>query len=269
MTEPVTIQVQDGVAWVTLNRPEKHNALTIAMFENLAEAGRTLGARSDIVAVVLRGAGDSFCSGLDFASLTKDPSLLERAFSSSPGSAANFAQQPAFVWREIDVPVVAAIDGYCFGGGLQIALGADLRIASPRAQFSIMEIKWGLVPDMAATQTLCDLVRLDVAKELAFTGRIVDATEARDIGLVTRVEADPIAAAKSLTEELCGRSPDALRSIKRLFNDAWRAGPEAGLPREARAQQQLLGTANQVEAVRANMESRQPAFGPASPRKSE
>jgi enoyl-CoA hydratase/carnithine racemase len=230
------------------------------MFEDLAETGDRLRGRDDIVAVIVHGAGDSFCSGLDFKSLTGDRGVMQKVFARSADSPANFAQRPAYVWREVDLPVIAAISGNCFGGGLQIALGADLRIAAPDARFSVMEIKWGLVPDMSATQTLCDLVRLDVAKELAFTGRIVDADEALELGLITRIEQDPVAAAEALAAILRERSPDALRSIKRLFNDAWRAGDEEGLSLEAAVQQRLLGRPNQIEAVRANLEKRPPRF---------
>ena len=158
------------------------------------------------------------------------------------------------VWKRLPVPVIAAVHGVAFGGGLQIALGADIRIVAPDARFCVMEVKWGLIPDMGLTQTLVDLVRLDVAKELTFTGRVVGAEEAVQLGLATRIAADPLAAALALANEIAGKSPDAIRAAKRLLEETWRAPPGAGLPLEASLQAALIGSPNQVEAVRANFE---------------
>lgn len=265
MTERVQVTIEDGVADVRLNRPEKLNALDRPMFEALVAAGQRLAADRGVRAVVLSGEGRGFCAGLDFGSFMAmagegaDPgeSLLERRSGDSP---ANFAQHAAWVWTEVPVPVVAALHGVVFGGGLQIALGADIRIAAPDAQLSVMEIKWGLVPDMSGTQTLRHLVRLDVAKELTFTGRIVDGREAAALGLVTRVAEAPREAALAMAREIAGKSPDAIRAGKRLLTQAPLVAVGDGLALEARLQRGLLGSANQVEAVGANLQKRPPRF---------
>jgi enoyl-CoA hydratase/carnithine racemase len=265
MSERVQVTIDNGVADVRLNRPEKLNALDRPMFEALAEAGRRLAADRSVRAVVLSGEGRAFCAGLDFASFMamagerSDPgeALLERGHADSP---ANFAQQAAWVWTEVPVPVIAAIHGVAFGGGLQIALGADLRFSTPDAQLSVMEIKWGLIPDMSGTQTLRHLLRLDIAKELTFTGRIVEGREAATLGLVTRLSDRPHAAALTMAREIAEKSPDAIRAGKRLLNQAPLLSVADGLALEARLQRGLIGSANQLEAVAANLQKRAPKF---------
>jgi len=263
MAERVSVSVDDGVADVQLNRPEKLNGLDLAMFEALVAAGATLARDRSLRAVVLSGAGRAFSAGLDFASFmalraegreVKD--LLER----EAGSPANFAQQAAYVWTALPVPVIAAVHGACFGGGLQIALGADIRIVAPDAQLSVMEIKWGLVPDMTGTQTLRHLVRLDVLKELTFTGRIVSGREAVALGLATRVSERPLEDARSLARAIAGKSPDAIRAAKTLLGRAVTATLEEGLRLEEALQRSVLGRPNQLEALRANMEKRPSKF---------
>jgi enoyl-CoA hydratase/carnithine racemase len=263
MAERVIVTTQDGVAEVRLNRPDKLNALDQAMFEALAESGRALAADRSLRAVVLSGEGRAFCAGLDFASFMgmasgerPSRSLFDRA----AAGPANHAQRVAWVWTEVPVPVIAAVHGVAFGGGLQIALGADIRIVAPDAQLSVMEIKWGLIPDMSGTQTLRHLVRLDVAKELTFTGRIVSGTEAVGLGLATRVSPDPRADALALGREIAQKSPDAIRAGKQLLNDAVRVTVTEGLELEERLQRGLIGSPNQVEAVQANMQKRPPRF---------
>jgi enoyl-CoA hydratase/carnithine racemase len=269
MTDLVTIEKSGGIADVRLNRPDKYNALSQEMFAAIISAGESLRHDGSVRVVVLSGNGRGFCAGLDFQSFQ---GMAERG-GRGPGSAApqtllagaeddpaNRAQRPALVWKRLPVPVIAAIHGVAYGGGLQIALGADLRIAAPDARFSVMEIKWGLVPDMSLTQTIRDLVRLDVAKELTFTGRVVDAREALSLGLVTRIADDPLAAAMALAEEIAGKSPDAIRAGKLLLEQAWRAEPASGLGLEAKLQGGLIGSHNQREAVQANFENRPPRF---------
>ncbi|MCY4566193.1 MAG: enoyl-CoA hydratase-related protein, partial [Gammaproteobacteria bacterium] len=170
------------------------------------------------------------------------------------------AQRPAFIWKRMPVPTIAAVHGVAYGGGLQIALGTDIRIAAPDSKLSVMEIKWGLIPDMSISQTLRDLVPLDVAKELTFTGRVLSGSQARDLGLVTRVDEDPHAAAMSLAREIAGKSPDAVRAAKRLFESSWHADERDGLELEASLQLGLIGSANQKEAVKANFGKREPNF---------
>jgi enoyl-CoA hydratase/carnithine racemase len=252
------------VADVRLDRPEKLNALDQAMFEALNETGRGLAQDRSVRAVVLSGNGRAFCAGLDFASFMAMGSGGQRASDTlldrTDGQHGNFAQRAAFVWQEVPVPVIAAVHGVAFGGGLQIALGADLRLVRPDAQLSVMEIKWGLIPDMSGTQTLRRLVRLDVAKELTFTGRIVSGAEAVGLGLATRVCDDPLAEALSLAQEIAGKSPQAIRAGKRLLNDAGLLSIDEGLRLEESLQRSLIGSPNQLEAVQANLAKRAPQF---------
>jgi len=257
MSDRVTVNLQDGIADVRLNRPEKLNALDPAMFAALVDAGKCIAADASVRAVVLSGEGRGFCAGLDFKSfLGEGGDLLAR----EAESVANRAQRAAWIWHEVPVPVIAAIHGVAFGGGLQIALGADVRYATAEAQLSVMEIKWGLVPDMTGTQTLRHLVRLDVARELTFTGRIVHGVEAKEIGLVTRLEASPRDAALAMAREIAGRSPHAIRAAKKLLNASGYTSLEEGLALEAALQTTLLGSPNQAEAVIANLEKRPPQF---------
>lgn len=261
MTERVHITMADGVADVRLNRPEKLNALDPAMFEGLVDAGRRLAADRSLRAVVLSGEGRGFCAGLDFASFMAmgaegGPRLLAR----DGNGIVNAAQRAAWIWTEVPVPVVAAIHGVAYGGGLQIALAADIRFVTPEAQLSVMEIRWGLVPDMTGTQTLRHLVRLDVAKELTFSGRIVTGHEAVALGLATRVEASPRDAALSLAREIAQRSPHAIRAGKQLLNASVAASRDEGMRLEEELQRTLIGSPNQLEAVQANLERRPPRF---------
>jgi len=279
VSDRVDIRIEEGIADVRLNRPEKMNALDQPMFQALIEAGLELADRSDVRAVVLSGEGRAFCAGLDFqgfASMASDaPSADAEAAAKrsekkrergggllvkQPQSPANFAQRAAWVWREVPVPVVAAVHGVAYGGGLQLALGADIRIVAPDARFSVMEIKWGLVPDMSGTQTLRHLVRQDVAKELTFTGRVVSGEEAVALGLATRTGEQPRADALELAREIAARSPDAIRAAKQLLDRAPLVSVEEGLELEARLQTGLIGGANQIEAVKSNLEKRPARF---------
>lgn len=250
-----------GVATVTMVRADKHNALDQAMFDGLMNAAAQLADNISVRAVVLHGEGKSFCSGLDVASFMSGEGgtgvLLER----DADRLANFAQRVTYDWSLVPAPVIAAIHGNCFGGGLQIALGADIRIAAPDAKLSIMEIKWGLVPDMGITQTLPRLVPIDVAKELTFTGRIVSGSDALALGLVTRNGDDPLASALALADEIAQKSPDAIRAAKRLYDEAWvKDDAAAALKRESELQIGLIGKPNQLAAVVAGMSGEQPAF---------
>jgi len=259
MQDRVTVSLARGIADVRLNRPDKLNALDGAMFEALVETGRRLGAERGLRAVVLSGEGRAFCAGLDVASFTGGGggrSLFER----EAGSPANFAQRAAWVWTELPVPVIAAIHGVAYGGGLQIALAADIRFVAPDARLSVMEIKWGLIPDMSGSQTLRRLVRLDVAKELTYTGRVLSGSEAAALGLATHVSDTPREAALELAREIAARSPSAIRAGKQLLDASALVDLETGLRLEERLQSGLFGTPNQVESVRANVEKRDPRF---------
>lgn len=271
MTDRVTVSVTDGVADVRMNRPDKLNALDGAMFAALAETGETLAADASVRAVVLSGEGRSFCAGLDFASFqamaggaSQDGDALARMAKDPaerlPGKITNAGQQAVYAWTEMPQPVIAAVSGHALGGGIQVALGADLRIVAPDAKMSVMEVKWGLVPDMTGTVQLIQLVGLDVAKELTFTGRIVNGEEAVRLGLATRVADDPRAAALELAREIAGRSPDAIRQAKRLLNAAVESTRAEAFVAESVALNALRGGPNQVEAVMAEFEKRAPKF---------
>jgi enoyl-CoA hydratase/carnithine racemase len=256
--ERVRLEVADQVALVTLARPDKHNALDVAMFEGIAAACDRLAEERGVRAVVLHGEGPSFCSGLDLASVMSAGEGLEGLIERLREDPPNWFQRVAYGWTRVPVPVIAAVHGACFGGGLQIALGADIRIAAPDARLSVMEMKWGLIPDMSITRTLPRLVRIDVAKDLTYTGRVLSASEAAQLGLVTWVAGDPLAAARSLAAEIATRSPDAVRAAKRLFEESWTGPPEQTLALEAELQRGLIGTPNQLAAVTAGF-TKEPA----------
>ncbi|HEY0974185.1 MAG TPA: crotonase/enoyl-CoA hydratase family protein [Solimonas sp.] len=260
MSDRVQLQLDGAVATVTLNRPEKHNGLDLPMFHAIENTAKALRKRKDVRAVILRGEGPSFCAGLD----------VKSAFSSLPKFAQDFAtfgikrrnifQEVGLCWRDLPVPVIAAIHGSCFGGGIQIALGADIRIATPDAKLSIMEVKWGLIPDMSGTVTLRELMPIDQAKLLTMTGRILSGTEARAYNLVTEVADDPLARAQELAREIAGKSPDAVSLGKTLYQRNWLVSENAALKRERRYQFKLLNSRNQRIAVKANIEKTAPDF---------
>jgi enoyl-CoA hydratase/carnithine racemase len=261
---------KDGIADVRLNRADKMNALDPAMFEALVETGRDLADDRSVRVVVLSGEGRAFSAGLDMASMAaiagsrNEDGAAERPkralFDRSASSPANFAQQTAWVWRDMPAPVIAAVHGVAYGGGLQIALGADIRFVAPDAKLSIRESYWGLIPDMAGSQLLRGLVRPDVAKELTFTARIFSGEEAYSLGLATHLSNTPYESAMALAREIAGISPDAIRAAKSLLNEAPLVSPAAGLQREEMLQRKLAGSANQMEAVKANFEKRAAKF---------
>jgi enoyl-CoA hydratase/carnithine racemase len=270
MEDRVSISIADGIADVRLVRADKMNALDQAMFEALVAATERLSKEKAVRVVVLSGEGRAFCAGLDmgrFAAMKEAGGNgiaggEKRDLSARTHGLANFPQQAVWGWRQLPVPVIAAIQGVAFGGGFQLALGADMRFLAPDAKMSIMEIKWGLVPDMAGTPILASLVRDDILRELTFTGRIFSAQEALSYGLATRVCDDPRAAAFEIAREIAGKSPDAIRAAKRMLNEL-SVDPGPALLAESVEQQKLLGSTNQTEAVRANMEKRAPRFAEA------
>jgi enoyl-CoA hydratase/carnithine racemase len=253
----VRVEVSDHVATVTLDRPEKHNALDQPMFEAIVAAAEQVAGAPGVRAVVLHGAGPSFCSGLDLGSLMSSADGVGGVIAELEGDVPNRFQRVAYDWAMLPVPVIAAIHGNCLGGGLQIALAADIRIATPDARLAVMEVKWGLVPDLSLTQTLPRLVGIDVAKELTFTSRMFDGEEALRLGVVSRLASDPLAAASQLASEIASKSPDAIRGAKRLLDEAWNRPVEEGLALEAQIQRRLIGSPNQLAAVAAGL-SHQP-----------
>lgn len=253
VAERVSVSVADGVADVRLTRPDKHNGLDFPMFEAINDAIDEVAADNSIRAVVLSGEGKSFCAGLDFMAVMAAGKPIEEQFAKREGEIANTFQRVAYGWQQLDVPVIAALQGNVLGGGAQIALAADVRFAAPDLKLSILEIKWGLIPDMGLTQSLPKLIGADRAKELTWTGRKLGADEAKDLGLVTDVADDPLAAARALAAEIATKSPDAIRRGKRLLETAWNAPGAEGLALEEKLQRELLGSPNQLKAVQAGM----------------
>ena len=261
MSEDRVIIERDGaVAHVKLNRPDKRNGLDLEMFEGLIDAGTELSKDPTLRAVVLSGEGKAFCAGLDFMAFMAAADVGQKLLSRPEGSPANLAQRAPWVWREVPVPVIAAVHGYAFGGGLQLALAADLRYVHPDAQMSVMEIRYGLIPDMGASQTLLGVVPLDVAKELTWTGRRVGAEEAMKLGLCTKITKDPVADALETAKLIAGQSPHAIRAGKQLFEKAAKMSVEDAFLYETELQLELLGSKNQLEAVQASFTKRTPNF---------
>jgi enoyl-CoA hydratase/carnithine racemase len=267
MEDRVSVSISEGIADVRLVRADKMNALDIPMFEALIATIERLAREKGLRAVVLSGEGRAFCAGLDmgrFAAMKEKGGNgiaggQKRDLTIRTHGLANFPQAAVWGWRQLPVPVVAAIHGVAFGGGFQLALGADMRFLSPDARMSIMEIKWGLVPDMAGTPILASLVRDDILRELTYTGRIFSAQEALSYGLATRICDAPRAAALEVAREIAGKSPDAIRAAKRLLNNL-SVDPGSALLAESVEQSKLIGSPNQLEAVRANIEKRAPRF---------
>ncbi|MDO9357945.1 MAG: crotonase/enoyl-CoA hydratase family protein [Polaromonas sp.] len=266
-----SIRHADGVVELQLARADKMNALDPAMFDALIAAGEALRGDMSVRAVVISGRGKAFCAGLDMASFQRmqDNSAGAQVLGEGAAGAdlaarthgiSNAAQQVAMVWREVPVPVIAAVHGVAFGGGLQVALGADIRIVAPDTRLSVMEIKWGLVPDMAGMVLMRELARADVVRELTYTGRVFSGEEALRIGFATRVSADPLGEALQMAHEIAQKSPDAIRAGKRLLNGAASLGAAELLMAESVEQKALIGSPNQAEAVKANMERRAPRF---------
>ncbi len=273
MSERISVDITNGVADVRLTRGDKMNALDDAMFNALVDTGERLKTEKGVRAVVLSGEGRAFCAGLDMGNFGKMADSGDDAGSKSNNKRnalaprthglANRAQYAAWVWREVPVPVIAAVHGVAFGGGFQVCLGADMRYVAPDTKMSIMEIKWGLVPDMAGTQLMRNLVREDIVRELSYTGRIFSGEEALDYGFATRVVDDPRALALETAHEIAGRNPDAIRANKRIFNAAPYVDAGAGLLAESVEQDDIIGSANQIEAIMSTMEKRPGKFSDA------
>jgi enoyl-CoA hydratase/carnithine racemase len=256
------VTIEGGVADVRLVRADKRNALDRRMFQAIIAAGEQIAVDRSVRAVVLSGEGKAFCAGLDIslfgAMAERDPD--GDAPASVAGSIREEAVRAVRVWVDMAPPVIAAVHGVAVGGGFQLALGADLRVVAPTAQLGVFEIRWGIVPDMCGTQLLPRLVGPDVAKDLMFTGRVIDGVEAQRLGLVTRLADDPRAAALELAAEIAGRNPDAIKVMKRLVDASWTLSFDDGVREEHDQTEGMIGTANQLEAVRANLEQRPGRF---------
>jgi enoyl-CoA hydratase/carnithine racemase len=271
----VTVTISDGIADVRLDRADKRNALDPAMFDAIAKAGNDLVTNREIHAVVLSGNGNSFCAGLDFGSFQSmadsgkngdssngNTSSSQNAGAMQPGAITHLAQQICWVWQEVPVPVVAALQGHALGGGMQLALGADIRVAHGETQFAMREVHWGLIPDMTGTLMLSRLVRDDVAKDLVFSARIISGVEAHALGVVTRLSDTPFETAMQIAREIADRSPDAVRGAKALINRLSNAGAAEHFAEERSIIYSLIGKPNQVEAVMSNFEKRPAKFRP-------
>lgn len=252
----------EGIATVTLTRPEKHNGFDLDMMDGLIRSAKRLRKERGLRAVILRGEGPSFCAGLDVKAVMGNRRRALLAFSQMWWPVRNRFQQVNLIWRDLPVPVVAVVQGNCFGAGLQLAAGADLRFAHPDAKLSIMESKWGLIPDMGATVTLRSLLSRDALLDLTMTGRIVDAAEALSLGLISRVEEDPDAAARAWIAAVLTRSPDAVAAAKKLFNEAENDSDGAALAAERRWQRRLMGSPNQRRSAQRHLKGEAVPFLP-------
>jgi enoyl-CoA hydratase/carnithine racemase len=251
---------EDGVAQVRLIRSDKMNALDPDMFAALIDAGRVLHDLKGLRAVVLSGEGRSFCAGLDMGSMANTARHDRVPLTERTHGNANHAQQVALQWRKLPVPVIAAVHGVCFGGGLQIASGADIRVIDPAARLAVMELKWGLVPDMGGYALWKGMVRDDVLRELTYTNREFSGAEAKELGFATYVDANPVTRATAIAADIANRNPQAQRAAKRLFNRYLEVGTDEILMAESVEQQALIGSRNQIEAVMSQMEKRAAVF---------
>lgn len=258
----VACEVSNGIAHVRLTRPQKLNALTLETLQELVATARRLRRDKTLRAVVISGEGESFCAGLDFGSVMKTPAGIAKAFVPMPWRGTNLFQEACWAWRRLPVPVIAAVHGHCYGGGVQIALAADFRIATPDSEWSVLEGRWGLIPDMTGIKSLSELVGIDTAKRLTMTAQMLSGKEAGDLGLVTDVASDPVVAALGFAEELATKSPDQLAAAKRLFNTTWTASARRTFSRERIEQLFLLGAANTKAAREAAFKRVAPVFGP-------
>ncbi|MEL6708495.1 MAG: crotonase/enoyl-CoA hydratase family protein [Pseudomonadota bacterium] len=261
LNDRISIELEDtGVAQVRLMRGDKMNALDEAMFSAIIEAGDVLAKTKGVRVVVLSGEGRAFCAGLDTANFGRTPDANEPELTERTYGNANKFQQVAMTWRKLAVPVIAAVHGICFGGGLQIASGADIRIVHPETRMSVMEMKWGLVPDMGGYALWRGLVRDDVLRELVYTNRIFGGTEAQSLGFATYNDEDPLARANAIAQQIAGKNPGAIRAAKRLQAGMMERDTDAILLEESIEQHAIMRTPNQIEAVMAEMQKRTPRF---------
>lgn len=247
---PVILKIENGIAYVTLNRPDKHNALNIQMFKAIDRVIKQLKKTAGIRVVIVSGCGDSFCSGLDIKSVLANPKHgLKLLWKWLPGNA-NLAQRVSVGWRRLNIPVIMVLHGKCWGGGMQIALGGDYRIAAPDCSLSIMESRWGLIPDMGGTPALFECVAGDQAMKLAMSSDIIDAKQAAKLGLLTELAEDPKEAALDLANKLIERSPDSNQQIKKMYHQIWSGNERKILAKETLNQIKVLFGKNQRIAVK-------------------
>ncbi len=249
----VLLEIKNKIAYVALNRPNKHNGLDQRMCVELVQTAKLIRKNRSIRCVVITGKGPSFCAGMDFVSVSKAPSMIPKFFAKLPWSKDNMFQRVAHIWRDLPIPVVAAVHGNCFGGGMQIILACDYRIATPTAKLSILEMKWGLIPDMSGMVTLSRLTRLDIAQELTMTGRTFSGLEGEAYGLISKISDNPHAEAEALANTICEKSPDAIAATKYLFKKTWKKDTRGALFWERLTQLRLFGRKNQRIAMAAGL----------------
>ncbi|KHL11082.1 enoyl-CoA hydratase/carnithine racemase [Mumia flava] len=263
MSDPrVLLDIDGPIASVRLNRPDKLNGVDLALLHELIAVSRTIRADRSVRAVLLSGEGRSFSAGLDFGSVMSDRTRMWRGFVPNPLSGQNLFQHACWTWRELPVPVVAVVRGHCYGAGLQLALAADFRFTTPDAKWSVLEAKWGLVPDMSGTASLRELVGGDVARRLAMTGEVIDGTTAHGYGLATGVADDPAVPARDLVDAILTRSPDSVAATKSLLNRTRHARVRTAFAIERRLQLAMFRAKNTAAAQKAGAKGETPAFGP-------
>lgn len=245
----VLLKIQNDIAYVTLNRPDKHNGLDEEMFLALVTTAKTIRKDRTIRCVIMQGNGPSFCAGLDFGYVAKHPFMVGKYFVKLPWTKDNMFQRVAHIWRDLPIPVIAVVHGNCFGGGMQIILACDYRIATPTATLSILEMKWGLIPDMSGMVNLSRLTRVDIAQELTMTGRFFSGIEGVEYGLISKVSEEPLVEAEALASTICEKSPDAIAATKFLFKKTWKRGTRIALLWERLTQFRLLTGKNQRIAM--------------------
>jgi len=257
MSDPLLYEINNGISIVSLNRPDKMNALNLDLFNALIETGEAIKKDKSVRVVVLNGLGNAFCAGLDMELMMEggSPDLAPRTH-----GICNLFQQAAWVWHEVEVPVIAAVHGTCFGGGLQLITGADMRYLHPQTKLSIMEMKWGIIPDMAGSQLWSAFVREDIIRELTYTARIFTGTEAMDFGFATRLTLNPLDDAMATARDIANKNPHAIRAAKRVINHQRHVDAATGILEESVEQMKIMRTPNQIEAVMANMQKRDPKF---------
>jgi enoyl-CoA hydratase/carnithine racemase len=253
----VEIDIKDHIAVVSFNRPEKMNALDLEQFNAIIDAAQQIEENPSVRVVILKGNGKAFCAGLDLMSMQADSEVMSSSLLTRTHGIANRWQQVVWCWRELSVPVIAAVHGVAFGGGLQIMLGADIKYITPDTKLSIMELKWGIIPDMAGTQLMRHSVRADIIKELSYTHRVFSGTKAVEYGFATHLSDEPYEAAYKLAQEITSKSPSAIVAAKKLLNDAPYLDPEKGLLLESDLQDKIMKKHNQIESVMANFQKRE------------
>jgi len=258
----VRIETRNNLAYVTLARPDKRNGLDFDMMTALVDAANIIKKDRTIRAVILQGEGKAFCAGLDFARVMTKPLKVLQAFTKYGVKKTNLFQEVCYCWRTLPVPVLAVVQGQCFGGGIQLALAADFRFTYADSEWSIMEAKWGLVPDMSGMVTLRELVPIDVARELTYTGRIISGAEAQRLGLASHVADNPLEAAETLAAEICTRSPDSVSAAKSLIRQSWSTTEANALDLESRLQFKLLRSKNNRKLLAANKKKETPTYVP-------